>query len=132
MPQLLDTLGQAPVVDFSPGHVLIEENRPTDTLFVLEEGEVKIVKGGTEICRIAKRGSMFGEISALLDVKPTASVITVKPSKFRVIGDSAAFLASNIETTLEIARLLAHRVRWLTVHYADELDDGESAFWRYR
>jgi hypothetical protein len=34
--------------------------------------------------------------------------------------------------TLEIARLLAHRVNWMTYNYVKEMDDGDSAFWRTR
>lgn len=39
---------------------------------------------------------------------------------------------NNIAVTMEIARLLAHRVRRLTFDYIEEPDDGESVSWPNR
>ena len=128
----MELFKEAPLMECSPGETLIEEGKPLEKLLILKEGEVAVVKGGTQICKIAKSGSTFGEMSVLLGVKPTASVVASKPSTLLVVEDAAGFLSGHIEATLEIARLLAHRVRWLTHTYAEELDDGDSALWRYR
>ncbi len=128
--RLLELCENSPEIEFEPGKLIIEQDRPLGHLFILVEGEVEIVKDGTKICRISKGGSAFGEMSALLGVHPTASVLAVKKSRLVAVEDSVAFLSKNIEVTLEIARLLADRVRWLTVNYAEEIDDGDSAFWR--
>jgi hypothetical protein len=49
-----------------------------------------------------------------------------------VIEDSVSFLSRHVEVALEIARILAHRVNWLTHRYSEEMDDDDSLFWRYR
>jgi hypothetical protein len=73
-------------------------------------------------------------LSALLGVATIATVVTTKPSTIVVVKDAASFLAANHAAAMEVARLLAHRVRWMTlrdVHHADD-DDEDSLFWRSR
>jgi len=132
MTKLLEMLGDVASETFAEGTVLIRQDQPFGRILILEEGEVEIVKGDVPIYKISKEGSTFGEMSALLDVKSTATVVATRESRFRVIESPKEYLAENAGATLEIARLLAHRVRWLTVNYANEIDDGDSVFWRYR
>jgi len=132
MSPLLEMLRDAPEVRFESGQVIIREGGEMHDLYVLAEGEIELIKGNTPVCKISKAGSTFGEMSALLGVKPTASVIAASPCVFKVITSPAEFLSSHAPATLEIAKPLAHRVRWLTASYAAEIDDGESVFWRHR
>lgn len=127
-----DLLGGAPEVEFKPGQVIIEQDRPLNRLHVLKQREVEIVKDGISICKISKEGSAFGEISAPLDIIPTAWVVAVNPSRLVVMDDAIGFLGNNPGATPVVARLLAHRVRWLTANYAQELEDGNSTIRRYR
>jgi CRP-like cAMP-binding protein len=132
MPTFLELAPDAPEVRFAPGESIIQEGRPLTCLYILKEGEVEIRRDHNTVCNIAKPGSAFGELSALLGVVPTASVIASKPSTVRVIEDAARFFQTNHAATLEIARLLAHRVNWMTYNYVKEMDDGDSVFWRSR
>jgi hypothetical protein len=93
---------------------------------------VEVRRDHNTVCKIAKRGSAFGELAALLGVVPTASVLATKASTLRVLEDAATFFQTNHAATLEIARLLAHRVNWMTYNYVKEMDDGDSVFWRSR
>ena len=130
--RLLELIGDAPVVEFEPGDVVIKQRQALSHLYILKEGAVDIVRDGATISRVSNCGSTFGELSALLGITPTASVVAAKKSTFIDIDQPIAFLQENNEVTLEVARLLAHRVRWLTAQYVDELEDGDSSFWLYR
>jgi CRP-like cAMP-binding protein len=132
MPSFLEIAADAPAVHFAPGEVIIKEGRPLTRLYILQDGEVEVRRDHTTVCNISKQGSAFGELSALLGVVPTASVIASKPATLRVVEDAAAFFEGNHAATLEIARLLAHRVNWMTYNYVKEMDDGDSVFWRSR
>jgi CRP-like cAMP-binding protein len=123
MSRLLELAGDAPEVEFAPGDVIIQEGRPLKELFFLKAGEVEIHRDFTVIGNITKKGSALGEISALLGLPSTASVIARKPCTFIVIPDGAAFLAANHEATLEIARLLAQRLNWMTGTYVEQIYD---------
>lgn len=132
MTSLLDTLKEAPEAVFEPGAVVIRQGGELNRIYILVEGEIEVVKGDVSLYKISKPGSTFGEMSTLLGIRPTASILAEKRTTFKIIEDPAAFLVDNAPATLEIARLLAHRVRWLTINYAAEIDDGDSVFWRNR
>ncbi len=131
MNELLESLGEAPEAVFEAGQTLVREGGSLDRIFVMVEGEVQLAKRDVPICKIATPGSVYGEMSSLLGIKPTASVVASRRTTVRVIEDPAAFLAGNAEATLAVARLLAHRVHWLTARYARELDDQDSLYWRW-
>jgi CRP/FNR family cyclic AMP-dependent transcriptional regulator len=132
MPSFLDFAADASEIRFAAGEIIIKEGQSLTRLFILQDGEVEVRRDHTPVCKISKQGSAFGELSALLGVVPTASVIASKPTAMRVIEDAAAFFEGNPAATLEIARLLAHRVNWMTYNYVKEMDDGDSSFWRSR
>ena len=102
------------------GETIIREDHPVQNMFILKSGEVEIVKGNTRICRIVSEGSTFGEMAVLLDSPATASVRALKESTFVVVDDPISFLSHNTEATLEVARILARRVEWVTRNFADE------------
>ena len=60
---------------------LFEEGDEGDSLYLLVEGEVSIIKAGTEVLFFNEKGYCLGEI-ALIDSKPrSATVKTVKPTQ---------------------------------------------------
>lgn len=138
MTKLLDIVTEAPESQFSTGETLIQQGKPLTDLYILKEGEVEIRRNHAPICRINSRGSCFGELSALLGVDTIASVVVTKPSTLVVVKNAASFLAENHAATLEVARLLAYRVRWMTLRDShqpddeDDEDDEDSLFWRSR
>ncbi len=123
MSRLLELAGNAPEVEFVPGDVIIKEGQPLKELYLLKKGEVEIHRDFTTIGNITKKGSALGEMSALLGMAPSASVIALTPCTLVVIPDGAAFLAANHEATLEIARLLAQRLNWMTGTYVEQIYD---------
>ena len=61
---------------------LFEEGDEGDSLYLIVEGEVSIIKAGTEVLFFNEKGYCLGEI-ALIDNKPrSATVKTVKPTQF--------------------------------------------------
>jgi len=134
MTTLLDTVPEAPEMKFSAGEILIQQGNPMSDLYILKEGEVEVLRNNSPVCRISSPGSCFGELSALLGTESIASVVTTKPSTMVVVKDAATFLTGNHAATLEVARLLAHRVRWMTLRDIDSDDDMDEnyLFWRSR
>ena len=131
MTELLEALGEVPEAVFEAGEVVIRQGGVPGRMYVLAEGEIQLVKGDVAICRISSPGSVFGEMSALLGIRPTASVVSVRRSVFRVVGAPELFLGTHPGATLAIARLLAHRIHWLTARYAAREDDDDSLYWRW-
>ena len=61
---------------------LFEEGDEGDSLYLMIDGEVSIIKAGTEVLFFNEKGYCLGEI-ALIDNKPrSATVKTVKPTQF--------------------------------------------------
>lgn len=113
----LDHCGGLPERSFEPGAVLIREGVP-GPLFVLAEGSVEILKGDVRIAVVDRPGSIFGEISVLLEVPPTATVRALERARTFVAADGSAFL-SRPELALTIARMLAQRLTSVTNDLAD-------------
>ena len=132
MTSLLEMAKDAPVLSIETGEVLLQQGDPADRIFVLKQRAVHITKDGTSICTIKSPGSAFGEIATLLGIPSTATVTATMDSSFVVIENPLASLKQNPEFSLELAKLLAHRLRWLTMTYSEEIDDGESVFWASR
>ena len=65
-------------VVFSPGETIVEEGLLGETLFVVLEGQAKVVRGERTVARIVP-GDFFGEISALDGGPRSASVIAETP-----------------------------------------------------
>ncbi|NIP39530.1 MAG: cyclic nucleotide-binding domain-containing protein [Candidatus Dadabacteria bacterium] len=113
MTNLLDYCEDFPEVSLKPGEYLLEEGTKSG-LFFLIEGEFEIVKQGFQINKVSEPGSIFGEISALLDIPHLASVMALSLSRLYVIEDPVEFLRSNIEIPLHLSTVLAQRLNVVT------------------
>ena len=99
---------------FPAGYVLIPQGDKLGKLFVLREGEVQIERDGTYISSTGQPGSIFGEMSLLLEKPHTATVAAVSEVECYVIEDALRVLEAHPAWTLQIARLLAQRVNSTT------------------
>lgn len=102
--------------EFPPGAVVFEEGDPGSRMYVIQSGEVRIVKRlGTRAITLARLGAgeAFGEM-ALLEGQPrSATAIVEQPSRILVI-DEAAFadlVHRNGEIGLRLLRRLSARLR---------------------
>lgn len=108
-----------PLRTFAAGEVLLHEGRRAGVLLVLVEGAVEITKGDVRIDTVSEPGSVFGELSVLLDAPHMATVKTTTESRFYVAENPLAFLRSHPEVALAIAQLLAKRLDAMTSYLVD-------------
>ena len=97
-----------------PGECLLEEGSKSGLFFVLIKGEFEIVREGFQINKVSEPGSIFGEISVLLDIPHLASVMALEVSRLYVIEDPQKFLRSNIEIPILLSTVLAQRLNGVT------------------
>jgi CRP/FNR family transcriptional regulator, cyclic AMP receptor protein len=104
-----NSLASLPLVTYQAGETVIVGGSKTDQLLILKTGNVAIVKGETEIAKVAEPGAVFGELSVLLDQPHTADVHALETSQFH-IANATALLAQNPIAALYVATVLAHRL----------------------
>lgn len=102
-------LAALPLANYSAGETVLTEGTRTGRLLILKRGAVSIVKGGTEIAKVAEPGAVFGELSALLDRPHTADVRSVGASEFYV-ADATGLMVQDPVVLLYISTLIARRL----------------------
>jgi CRP/FNR family cyclic AMP-dependent transcriptional regulator len=108
-----------PEIGFESGAIILNEGESTGLIYILIEGEVEILKRGLKITNVNEPGSIFGEISALLDIPHMAAVMAVLPCHFYVVENPSEFLKHNTETCYPLAMMLARRLNSVTNYLAD-------------
>lgn len=116
----LEALGtQSATRTFPKNAIIINEGDPTDALYVLLSGRVKIFLSGDSgrefVLGTAGPGEYFGEVA--LDGGPrSASVMTLEPCRCAIVPrrDMEAFVVSHPAVALVIMKNLSRRVRVLT------------------
>jgi CRP-like cAMP-binding protein len=102
-------LASLAVVTYQPGETVIADGSKTGRLLILKRGSVTIEKDGTEIAKVTEPGSVFGELSVLLDQPHMADVRALESSQFHV-ANAATLLEQNPMAVLYVATLLARRL----------------------
>lgn len=97
---------------FAPGEAVVREGELGETLFVVLEGEAKIVRGGRKVGAVVP-GDFFGELAAI-DAQPrSASVVAQTP--LRVLRlfrrHLMALLDKEPQITLKLLDGIVRRVR---------------------
>jgi len=105
---------------FPAGAVLIPEGGKLNTMFVLRSGELEVVRDNIVVTTIRQPGTIFGEMSVLLDSPHSATVRAVTSVGVYVIPDAVHVLEQRPHLLLQIARLLAKRVSNTTAALAAE------------
>lgn len=119
MPDILEFCKGRKAETFKSGAVLIQEGGEDRKLFVLIEGQVEVMRKDTQVSYIDEPGSLFGEMSVLLDMPYSATVKALSNLKAYVIDDPIAFLGSDPQVALELAALLARRLYYTTSYLVD-------------
>lgn len=70
---------------FESDQTILNEGSEATGLYIIEEGEVAVVKGGVELGTLPA-GCLFGEMSLLMQRPTTASVRAKGPTKVGFIG----------------------------------------------
>ena len=101
------------------GTVLLSEGMASGHLYVLAAGKIEVVRGETQVAVVDEPGSVFGEMSVLLDTPHTATVRALSPATVFAYDDARSFMRSDPEITFVIARLLAQRLNSATTYLVD-------------
>ncbi len=108
-----------PEISLIPGDYLIREGKKSGRFFVLIEGAFEIIKENMQINKVSEPGSVFGEISVLLDIPHLASVVALEKSRLYVVGNPKKFLQSNNDISYIISTILAQRLNTVTSTLVD-------------
>ena len=119
MQGVLDRHRQAKKTAVAAGTVLLAEGTKSGCIYVLAEGTLEVARGETQVALLSEPGSIFGEMSILLDTSHTATVRAVTPATVYEFLDGAEFLRSDPDTALVVARLLAQRLHSATTYLVD-------------
>ncbi|MCX5571006.1 Crp/Fnr family transcriptional regulator [Kaistia nematophila] len=116
---------------FAAGSVLLEEGAMSGLLYVLIEGVIEVARGETTIVVSSEPGSVFGEMSALLDAPHSATARTLTPTRAYVFEGSRDIIQSHPEIAFGVARILAQRLQAATTYLVDikrQYQDHENHF----
>jgi CRP/FNR family transcriptional regulator, cyclic AMP receptor protein len=117
--ELLELARGLPRRTLDPGEALIVDGEPVHALFVLLEGSLRIEKDGVPVAVVSDPGVCVGEMSLLLGIFATASVIAGESTSVAVIENAPAMLQDDSGLSLVLARLLATRLQVMTTYLAD-------------
>lgn len=117
-----ESIAKLPVVPVSPGEKIIDEKEHLDRIYFLKSGRLEIRRDGMRLNLIKTPGSVLGEISLLLSVPTTASVVALDEVEVYRCNEPAEFLKNHPEVTLHVAHLLASRLAAATQYLVDVKD----------
>jgi CRP-like cAMP-binding protein len=118
MSAITKLFGKMRAKTFAPGEILIEEGGAKGKLYVLESGELGVLRGGIEVATVSQPGALVGEISALLDSPPSATVKAKTNGKAYIVTNPVGRLLDDPALLLHVARLLASRLAETTEYLA--------------
>ena len=121
MRNILDICESSEPIEYARGDTILHEGKKAGVLFVLIEGKVDIVKGGHLLNTVSEPGSIYGEISMLLNVPHMASVKVVESSRFYKISNTDPMFNSS-DLSMQLALVLASRLHKITKYLVDMKD----------
>ena len=119
MDSLILEIDGLPEEKFARGTIVLKEGIRGTKVYILKDGTVSVHTAGSQICRVNTTGTIFGEISTLLEAEHSATVIAETDTTFQVIEDLPKLLDENPRIGITIARILALRVINMNLLYAE-------------
>jgi len=104
---------------FNDGDVLMQEGHSSNKFYVLIKGECEILRGEFRINKVSEPGSIFGEMSILLNIPHMATVKSIGKTELYEVDNALDFLQSNTEITFHLAKGLAKRLNGITSYLVD-------------
>jgi len=103
---------EADELDLAAGQTIVREGDPGEALFVVLEGQAKVVRGGKRVGTVIP-GDFFGELSALDGGPRTASVIAETPVRLlRLFRHTLKRLMDDEpQVTIKLVEGIARRIR---------------------
>ena len=98
--------------DFAPGEIVFLEGDESRSIYILVSGTLDVLKGEKKISEINEPGTLFGEMSFLLQTKRTATVRCCDEVQALCIPSSRVAELWNrfTDIAIELTRVLAHRL----------------------
>ena len=101
---------------FAPREVIIKENEPGETAYVIERGTVEVTKtqGGKSVhIAFLEKGSTFGEMSMVDELPRSATVTALEETLVREIhrDDLHATIKDNPDTAVHLLKSIFERLR---------------------
>jgi len=125
MSDILDYCEGQRVAHFDSGETIIPEGARLGKLFILIEGQIEVIRKDTQVTHVDEPGSVFGEMSVLLDMPHSATVKALSKVDAYVIDEAMTFLASRSEVAIHLATLLARRLYYTTTYLVDLQQQAE-------
>lgn len=119
MTDMLTLSAHLPEVRFAAGAPVVQEGGRSGGIWVLMSGALQVRKGDVLVNTITRPGALIGELSILLGIAYSASVVATAPSVLRYAADGHALLASDPRITRLVAVGLAERLNIVTSYLAD-------------
>ena len=116
---MLPLCADLPVESVPAGAVLIAEGSSPARILILASGAVTVERDGTPFARIDTPGSVFGEMSVVLDRPATATVRATSDVQVYVADDPERFLTERPGAALAVLRTTASRLDGLTQYLVD-------------
>lgn len=113
------SLAALPVVSCKAGTVLLHQDSTTNSLYFLREGCVQVMKDSHEIATVRDKGAVFGDMSVLLGIPHSATVLCMEDSSFHHIEHPAEYLQTHPALLLHIAQILGMRLFNLNQYLVD-------------
>ena len=107
---LLKVVGASVNLAYRAGSTIFETGSPSDALYVVLSGEIRIFDVGGEVARLG-RGESFGEISLLRRISHTKSAEAAEDAELMVVPRDSfeELLASNAHLRTHIERRVSDR-----------------------
>lgn len=119
MTDILESCEGLQEVRFKSGEVMLPEGERLERLYILIDGQVEIIREKTQVTHADEPGSVFGEMSVLLDMPHSATVKALSDVTAYEVPDALAFLESRPQLALDIATILARRLYYTTSYLVD-------------
>lgn len=119
MGSVLDYCKGLTTTTLNDGDVLLREGHRSNKFYVLINGECEVLRGDFRINKVSEPGSIFGEMSILLNIPHMATVKSVGKSEFYEVDNALDFLQSNNQITFYLAKGLAKRLNGVTSYLMD-------------
>jgi len=103
---------QNKTVTYSQGDVILYEGEKSKGFYVLLSGTLGILKNNLKVGEISEKGTVFGEISTLLDIPRSTTVVA--EGEVAVVPISMS-LEEVIRTFPDIARQIMMQMAWRIV-----------------
>lgn len=110
MTELPDFALHLPAETLPDGSFLTLEGGRSGRVYVLEQGELTVLRDGVKLASIDRPGALIGEMAVLLGSPHSASVRAEGPVTVRVLADAAAKFAADPALALHVARVAVGRL----------------------